>query len=173
MNNHRCYTNQRVIAEGFVSNGAKVIIQDGLNLHNKPEVRIELHPAMWERWDEQPKSYEQRGSLYFGVNDVGVAHFFAYDEPGRGFGGAKYVLPMNDGTTKELIGPWSSRSAVMNNAGFEHSVEVNIKGKYNMASNMTIKALEKLVNQIGYRMVPYLQFGNEMYYMPVPIDLES
>ena len=159
--------NQKIIAEGFAFNGAKIIVREGLNVKDKPELRIELHKNMWERWDQEPR-YEKRGPLYWGKNDVGVVRFFAYNGPSTGFSGSAFTLEMLDGTTEVLKGPWSSRSGVMNNAGFEPCVEVNIQGQYNMSSNMTIRAVNQMLKCIGYEMAPYDQWG-ETYYAPVPI----
>ena len=74
--------------------------------------------------------YEQRGNLYFAVDqDSKQVSYFAYERPGQGYGGHIFTLNMVDGTTRNLIGPWSSRCAVMNEAGFPHSIECSIKGE--------------------------------------------
>ena len=67
--------------------------------------------------------FEQRGNLYFAEKDGGV-RFFAYSGPDRGFAGRHFPIKMNDGTTKKLIGPWSSRAGCMNDAGFTKCVDI-------------------------------------------------
>ena len=67
--------------------------------------------------------FEERDGLFFAKNN-GYVDFYAYSQPGRGFGGSKFTIKMIDGSVKELIGPWSSRCEVMNEAGFTPSLEV-------------------------------------------------
>ena len=88
---------------------------------NPPKLEVEI--------DRMPNNgeyvYEQRGTCYFAVlEDTSLVSFFHYESPGRGYGGRTFDLEMTDGTTKELIGPWSSRCAIMNEVGFPHSTEV-------------------------------------------------
>lgn len=67
-----------------------------------------------------------RYTLYFAEQDGYVA-FFAHDPDNqRGYGGASFTLRMRDGSTVTLVGPWSSRSEVMDAAGFTPSVEADI-----------------------------------------------
>lgn len=72
--------------------------------------------------------YQQYGPLYFAFDlKSGQCSYFAYQGPGNGYGGAHFDLQMRDGTRQKLIGPWSSRSSVMNSNGFPHSVEVTLR----------------------------------------------
>ena len=69
--------------------------------------------------------YEQIGSFYYAECD-GLVNFFYYKEPDRGYGGREFNLKMSDGTIKTLIGPWSSNSMSINDAGFGPCVEVSL-----------------------------------------------
>lgn len=84
---------------------------------NDPEIKVLV--------DEIPKDfiYEKRGSLYFAEKE-GCVRFFYYERPDRGYGGTKFELKMEDGSTVILKGPWSSNSMTMNGAGFNPSIEV-------------------------------------------------
>jgi hypothetical protein len=84
-------------------------------------------PSLYILVDKMPTvhQYEQRGPLYFGEND-GLVNFFAYSKPDQGYGGREFKLMMKDGSIKVLKGPWSSRAAVMNGAGFTPCQEVAI-----------------------------------------------
>jgi hypothetical protein len=74
--------------------------------------------------DEYPTDFifEQKGNLYFAEKE-GLAKFFYYEKPGRGYGGRTFTINMLDGSTKHLCGPWSSRAGVMNQH-FTQSVDV-------------------------------------------------
>lgn len=70
--------------------------------------------------------FEQRQDCYYSEVD-GVCSFFSWDgRPDRGYGGATFTLTMLDGSTKDLVGPWSSSSQVMNSLGFGPCTEVNV-----------------------------------------------
>jgi hypothetical protein len=72
--------------------------------------------------------YKKRRQFYFAYDrDTQQASYFSYTGPGTGFGGQHYHLKMVDGSTHELIGPWSSRASVMNAMGFPKSVECTYK----------------------------------------------
>lgn len=75
--------------------------------------------------------YEKRESYYFAEYE-GYVRFFSYNRPGNGFGGATYDLTMTDGTTKQLIGPWSGNASTANTLGFPESLEVSIHDRDSM-----------------------------------------
>ena len=140
------YYAQLVIAQYFTACGIEVIVREGLNNRNDWELRLVIPKAGWSAWADTEYIYEQRGDLYYAINQpTGEVSYFAYSTPGKGFSGSTYNLNMIDGTTKQLIGPWSSRAECMNAAGFPPCKEVNIQGQYNMASNMTMDAINKLL----------------------------
>ena len=82
--------------------------------------------------------YEERNGCYFAETD-GLVRFFYYDKPGNGYGGSVFHITMTDGTEKDLIGPWSSRSGVMNGQGFKPCLEVVLNG---FAAAVTVEWLE-------------------------------
>lgn len=51
--------------------------------------------------------YECKHDHYWAEHQ-GLCHFYFYNGPSTGFGGRTFTLKMKDGTTKDLIGPWSS-----------------------------------------------------------------
>lgn len=81
-------------------------------------------PSLYLLVDKIPVGmvYEQKGSLYFAEKE-GLVDFFYYDRPDQGYGGRKFHLKMKDGSEKMLIGPWSSNSSAMNDAGFPLCME--------------------------------------------------
>ena len=86
---------------------------------NKPEIlllvnRIPLLESM---------RFEKKDSLYYAENRGYVA-FFSYSSPGRGYGGYCFRITMQDGSSEVLVGPWSSRASVMNEAGFTPCLDV-------------------------------------------------
>lgn len=94
--------------------------------------------------------FEQKENCYFAELD-GYVQFFFYDKPGDGYGGAIFNIVMKDGSTKELKGPWSSRSGVMNNLGFTPSLDVDIctnqkdweNNRVNYGGNITLSLLQE------------------------------
>lgn len=65
------------------------------------------------------------GKSYYAELD-GYVSFFAYEGPGEGFGGRVFPITMEDGTKKDLVGPWSSNSMWMNQVGYGPCVEVSM-----------------------------------------------
>jgi len=87
---------------------------------NMPDLLVHEHLVPFAEF-----VFEQRGDLYYACDErTGQVKYFSYNGPGGGYGGHKFTINMKDGTTKTLIGPWSSRASVMNGAGFPHCVEV-------------------------------------------------
>ena len=142
--------NQRIIASYINAVGMTITVKEGLNVKNDWELEIIIPKELWGLYEDRSNmQYEQRGSMYFAQDErTGRVSYFFYEKPGRGFGGYTYNLPMKDGTTAILHGPWSSNSHAMNTAGFEPSMEVPIKGRYNMADAMSIKAINKLLEPL-------------------------
>lgn len=146
------YFNQTILASGIVDD-MLVVIKEGLNFKDDLELRIQVpndHP-LFDAFNHGAYIYSQIDTCYFGTDTrTGQVSFFSYDGPGRGFGGSTYNLPMRDGSVATLIGPWSSRCGVMNAYGFTPSKEVTIESRYNMASAMTVEAINKLIEPLGY-----------------------
>ena len=163
--------NQRIIASYINAVGMAITVKEGLNFKNDWELEIVIPKKLWELYEGRSNmKYEQRGSMYFAQDArTGRVSYFFYEEPGRGFGGSTYNLPMKDGTTAILHGPWSSNSHAMNRAGFEPSKEVNIKGRYNMADAMTIKEINLMLKPLDMECIlidddPY----NHIFYIKSP-----
>lgn len=90
-----------------------------LDWSNSPELEILV--------DKIPASedlrYERRDNLYV-AEDAGYVSFYYWKGPGNtsGFGGAAIPVTMKDGSTVELLGPWSSRAGCVNQLWPEHPV---------------------------------------------------
>ena len=138
---------QNIIASYINAVGITVTVKEGLNYKNKWGLDLVIPKELWELYEGHSNmQYEQRGSMYFAQDErTGRVSYFFYEEPGQGFGGYTYNLPMKDGKTAILHGPWSSNSHAMNRAGFEPSKEVTIRGRYNMADAMTVKEINLIL----------------------------
>ena len=141
---------QSIIASYINAVGMTITVKEGLNVKNKWELEIIIPKELWGLYEGRSHmQYEQRGSMYFAQDErTGRVSYFFYEKPGRGFGGCTYNLPMKDGTTAILHGPWSSNSHAMNRAGFEPSKEVIIRGRYNMADAMTVKEINLMLKPL-------------------------
>lgn len=131
--------------------------------------------------DKMPKQedliFDQKGTLYFAELD-GYVQFFHYEKPGQGYGGAHYFLHVKDERSKglvlkELIGPWSSRSGCMNNAGFTPCIEVSItdnaedfdRGYTFYAGDITIELAKKAIDLIPGARLMLRKPDNEIAYV--------
>ena len=142
------YYNQLVIAQYITACGITCIVSEGLNCRNKWELKLIIPKDLWSVWDNNENFiYENKEWAYFAEDPTtGRVRYFSYHgEPGHGFGGCTYHLPMVDGSTATLIGPWSSNSHAMNTLGMKPSKEVTIQGRYNMADTMTVEAINQLL----------------------------
>ena len=142
------YYNQLVIAQYITACGITCIVTEGLNNKNDWELKLIIPKDLWSVWDNQKNFiYENKEWAYFAEDPTtGRVRYFSYHgEPGCGFGGHTYHLPMVDGSTATLIGPWSSNSHAMNTLGMKPSKEVTIQGRYNMADAMTLDAINILL----------------------------
>ena len=142
------YYNKLVIAQYITTCDITVIVTEGLNNKNDWELKLIIPKDLWSVWDNNENFiYENKEWAYFAEDPTtGRVRYFSYHgEPGIGFGGSTYHLPMVDGSTATLIGPWSSRSEAMNTIGMKPSKEVTIQGRYNIADAMTVEAINQLL----------------------------
>ena len=75
-------------------------------------------------------------SLYVGLSGDYV-RFFAYSGPSSGYGGHTFEITMENGETRELIGPWSSRESVIN--GYTPVQTMEIIVEYEGKSGTTLQ----------------------------------
>ena len=138
---------QNIIASYINAVGMTITVKEGLNSKNKWELDLVIPKELWELYEGRSNmQYEQRGSMYFAQDErTGRVSYFFYEKPEIGY---TYNLPMKDGTTAILHGPWSSNSHAMNRAGFEPSKEVTIRGRYNMADAMTVKEINLMLKPL-------------------------
>lgn len=142
------YFNQEEIASYITDKNIKVIVREDLNNKNDWELKLIIPKDLWPVWDNNENFiYENKEWAYFAEDPTtGRVRYFSYHgEPGQGFGGHTYRLPMVDGSTATLIGPWSSNSQAMNTIGMKPSKEVTIQSRYNMADAMTVEAINRLL----------------------------
>ena len=142
------YYNQLVIAQYITACGITCIVSEGLNNKNDWELKLIIPKDLWSVWDNNENFiYENKEWAYFAEDPTtGRVRYFSYHgKPGTGFGGHTYHLPMVDGSTATLIGPWSSNSQAMNTIGMKPSKEVTIQGRHNMADAMTLDAINILL----------------------------
>ncbi len=119
--------------------------------------------------DESPKNfiYQKKGCLYFAEKE-GIVRFFFYDGPGDGYSGRNFDITLDTGEEVTLQGPWSSRSGVMNNAGFTPSMEVHFtdslkhfeRGYTLYAGHVTVELAKKVVEEF----LPYCRIIEENYH---------
>ena len=138
---------QNIIASYINAVGIIVTVKEGLNFKNDWELELNIPNELWELYEGRSNmKYEQRGSMYFAQDErTGRVSYFFYEKPEIGY---THNLPMKDGTTAILHGPWSSNSHAMNRAGFEPSKEVNIGGRHNMADAMTVKEINLMLKPL-------------------------
>lgn len=111
--------------------------------------------------------------LYYSNNEGLVSFLSGHpDFPSTGYGGRKFELKMKDGPNHVLIGPWSSRSGVINKLFEPHCVEVVLYGSegsfpgLGCSSAMTIELATKCLKIVH----PDLEFqivkkwDDEIYY---------
>ena len=95
------------------------------------------------------------GYLYYAEQD-GYVRFYAYAQPGKGLGGSRYTLNIDDGTTETLIGPWSSRAGAVNTLGVGPVCDVSMtdspkaydRGWTFLATACTLAAVEASTDKI-------------------------
>lgn len=66
-------------------------------------------------------------SRIFWAEANGLVQFYMHNPQNEtGFGGCRFLFTLTSGARVEVKGPWSSRSSVMNDLGFPHSVECEV-----------------------------------------------
>lgn len=103
-----------------------------------------------ENYDRDELSYNVKAdNYYFGVDqESGLCNFYYQDPKNHeGYYGSSFKIKMVDGTQVTLVGPWSSRSGVMNRVGFPLSTEITCESKYNIACSILNDEAEKLIKK--------------------------
>lgn len=117
---------------------------------NNPEWNVVVEDVP----DRQELRYKQKGSLYFAEKD-GLIKFFSWSGPGEGYGGDIFNITMEDGSTKSLKGPWSSRAGCMNNAGFKLCTDAYLR-EQNKAGLVSVAILVEELFDIADRLGVYI-----------------
>ncbi len=84
---------------------------------NDPTLKMLVDKLDWSNL-----RYKQTGSLYFAERD-GLVSFYYYAQPDEGYGGRTFHITLEDGTERDLHGPWSSAPSTMNANGFTPCVD--------------------------------------------------
>ena len=112
--------------------------------------------------DHNQFRYEERDGLYRAEDESGIASFFSYDGPSRGFGGAQWYIHMVDGPDRLLIGPWSSRCGVVNREYPDREPLVEC------VCDCTVTYVRKdVLEALGIPLVREDKWESEIYYRPV------
>ena len=97
------------------------------------------------------------GYIYYAELDDYV-NFYYYSSPGEGFGGRRFNLSMEDGSSETLVGPWSSNSMSINSLGLGPCTEVTItddekvwrRGYTFYGAAVTVALIERYIDRIGF-----------------------
>ena len=91
-----------------------------------------------------PFRFEEREGLYRAQHEEFVK-FYAWKGPGNegGFGGSVFLITMQDGTKRKLLGPWSSRAGACNSFFPDRDPVVDCIGTDRTSVVCTVAALEK------------------------------
>jgi hypothetical protein len=106
--------------------------------------------------------FEQRGVLYYAELN-GFVNYFAYESPGRGYGGRHFHITMKDGEERTLIGPWSSRAGCMNQADFGLCVDATLVGRWRIAGAVTLGLAVELCKEAGIELRCYDHHGEAVW----------
>ena len=147
---------------------------------NQPQ-RLELvirvdAPNGLPSWSDYLYECEE-DSLYMGFYGH-LVQYFAYSEPGRGYGGARVDITMMDGESRTLIGPWSSRTGVINYAfkdTFTPCVDVRITTgkdlhKASQSATLTLNKAISIAKTFGLplKLESKTTLGGQKYHDSVP-----
>ena len=136
---------------------------------NLPSLRYTSNRKMDSLIDNLRKDIRYRlvkNGLYLGMNwkNPSLISFFAYKAPGHGYGGAEFMITMENGDTRLLTGPWSSR------AGLFNTDEIQIVGcsVNNWLQHWDLNWLMKIIKaeSSDIRFFKTCQFKDEVYYIP-------
>lgn len=86
-----------------------------------------------------------RSTLYF-AEFKGEVRFMSHDPNNEyGYGGTIFRIRMEDGTERDVRGPWSSRAGVMSPL-FRPVVDVDLIGEYRTAGHVTLEVAQAAVD---------------------------
>lgn len=91
---------------------------------NPPDLLVEIEDAPDFTYEVLPRPDGR--TFYFAETD-GFCSFYVHNPHAEtGFGGSTFPLTLKTGEVRDVKGPWSSRSSVMNDL-FPHSKEVTVR----------------------------------------------
>jgi len=129
--------------------------------------------------DRSEMRFANQGSHWFS-NHEGYVRYFGW-EPGRnngGYYGDSFDIIMEDESKVTLLGPWSSRSSVMNKIGFAPSLEVSItddlevmtRGYTFYAAAVTVELLRPVLAKINERLVEVEHYGEPSWVLESQLE---
>jgi hypothetical protein len=115
-------------------------------------------------------------TLYFAKHEDGLVRFFSHNHSNeRGFAGHVFKLRVQDGSIKELKGPWSSRAGVMNNY-FPHCVDCIIEERdtgSRFSSAISLELATKAASMAGVWLVQTLRRNDIVYEIEEVVQIEE
>lgn len=143
----------------------------------KPNLEWANSPDLVVLVDEVPSFSEalftQHNTMYV-ADTNGYVRYYYYQAPGDGFGGGCIDLKMSDGTTKTLIGPWSSRAGVVNRIGCGPVMDVIVfekreefeRGYTGMIGCLRLELALEAARMCNEKLLQYGDGHGEFYYVP-------
>jgi len=124
------------------------------------------------------KKYHDNDIYYAYDEDSGLVKFYYHDHKNHnGYYGAKFKLKMKDGTVETLIGPWSSRPAIMHMAGFSFCSGISLIEEEDLNSKFAAYMLNSKLEHLIKEFLPDLEYyiaANGEIYIPKnqPLNLK-
>ena len=131
------------------------------------ELYIDKKPNYSDIMKYEYKEFNGNYVYYAYDEDTGLVKFYYHDcKNHNGYYGEKFVLPMKNGSIKTIIGPWSSRPAIMHMAGFPLCssitlIEEDKNSKF--AAEMLNLKLEKYIKEFLPDLQYYIASNGEIY----------
>lgn len=102
----------------------------------------------------------RKDRLYYAYDEETGLVDFNYDDPNdhNGYGGRKFEYNMKDGSKVTLVGPWSSRPAVMHSAGFPLCTSVTLKEDRYKYCGVACHMLNSKLIELIKEWMPMLKF---------------
>lgn len=121
-------------------------VNEHIGFANPPTLEIYIDGfAGSEDFRYQEKKIGSR-TLYFAELN-GEVRFFAHDPQNEyGYGGRIFHIHMEDGTVRNIPGPWSSRAGVMS-AHFRPVVDVTLIAGTRLAGHCTLEIAQEAVDK--------------------------
>lgn len=100
------------------------------------------------RWKE--RRFDSNSAIFWSVLDGHVRYLTEDKQDQTGFGGSKWDLTMEDGSTRVLVGPWSGHAGNLHRLGMATAVEVvnEVAERDHRSDALLVSALEPFLDLI-------------------------